>query len=350
MTLNRTVAGYRPRSSDDYVVPVQEGSVHNLSVAVTPAGKGVFGWVDQTANELRCAVVADWRDLFTDDVVEAADVRTIWSSGTRTIHTGCISVIGDELLAFVSHRLSNNGKVECYVADDVESPTSWSLRGTVQDHTAPDPASSLTVRQSGPPTVLSGGRWVLPMHSWLTFASSALLDGLGLFTTDDSGSTWVTRISDRRGALFGGTAGPQATTVGYDPQGGSLWFGAMIGSVAQWRAYSSTDGASWASNEQASGNLTPLYYIDNGSVLYAGLASGVAMQVYEVGDPASFASWTDLGVVGIDTTGLTHSDGFQIIPLFVAGSFSVVAFTAKDRIARTTPKFWVGHGHVGFTG
>lgn len=335
-TLTRSFATYEPEDNPEYAIPVQQGTVLNLSLAITPNRQGVLGWVDPTANELRCAVVPDFDDVFTDDVVPAGDVRTVLDVGAlgRTIHTGVIWGYEGNLYAFVSHLAGNNGKTECYIADDIENPTVWTFRGMVQERTTTNPVGVLTVEQGGGPTVLTTGRWVLPFHSWVSF-SGTLEDGLGLYSCDDDGVTWDIRVSVRRSPLGGGTAGPQSTTVAWEPADSLYWFGSIIGSVAQWRPYSSADTDTWADNEQSGGNYNPYYYMDDGTTLYAGLVSSGAMRLYEVVDATDPTTWVDLGMNGIITNSISVIEGFQIMPMLwpTTSVLHGVAFTAKDRIA-----------------
>lgn len=349
-TLNRSAIDYVASESLAYSIPVQQGSVSNLCPALTPEGRGVLSWVDYSLGVLRCAVLDDYDEMFSDNVVSSGEVRTIWSSGSRTIWAGCVAVIGDELLAFVTHYLAENGRVECYVANDPEDPTSWALRGTVLNHTAPNPIASTTVRQAGPPTVLPSGRWLLPVHSWLTFATSVLEDGVGLHVSDDDGATWSTEVSSRRGAVFGGSAGPQSTTVGFEPDSGDYVFGAHIGPVEQWQLWRSSDGgASWVDTELDDGVVrVPHFFMDNGTSLYVAqrLPGDDDVRIYQVVDIEDPTSWIDLDAVGIiAATGDDYGDGFQVVPLAFNGLLTPV-FTARNRIAGAPRGGWK-MGHVG---
>lgn len=338
---NRSFVNYIPNDNPEYVVPVQQGSVYNLCVALTPAGQGICGWYDPTANsgrgEYRVAVVPDFDDVFTDDVVPPGDVRTAYSSATRTVYTGSLWAWNGLLYIFVSTWLTTNGRIECYVADDIENPVSWTLVGTVQSHTGPAPFNNPTVREAGIPTVTDSGRWILPFHSYLTFALAELTDGLGLFTSDDSGANWTTRISFRRTALLGGSAGPQATTVGYEPGTDDYWFGARIGGVNQWRPYQSTDdGSTWAVNDRTEGNVYPAYFMDNGTTMYASILTAASADIYAIepgDDPKNPDSWTDLNMRGVVNGAYNVEDGFQVIPIISNGALLGVAFTVKDRVA-----------------
>jgi hypothetical protein len=117
MTLTRTDPDYSPRTNELYFVPVQQGSVKNLGVSITPGGKAILWWTDTTADELRCAVMSSIYACIDNNVVAPGDVRTAWSPGGRQIHAGSMAVIGGSLYAFVSHWIDVpaelNGKVEC---------------------------------------------------------------------------------------------------------------------------------------------------------------------------------------------------------------------------------------------
>lgn len=342
-TLNRSFTTYVPNDNTTYAIPVQFGDVYNLCPAITPLRKGLLGWVDQAAGEYRIAVVEDFDDIFIDNIVPSGDERVVYAtSGNETISTGCIWTWEGSLYAFVSYYddPAGDGYIQCYVADDIEDPTSWSIRGTVKSHTSPTSFSApLTVREMGPPTVTDTGRWVLPSHSWITFAGTALADSLGIFYSDDDGATWSNPVNSRRAPLFGGSAGPQSTTIAYQPASDDLWMGSIIGSVAQWRPYSSSDdGSNWSDNEQATGGFNPYFYMDDGTTMYAGLIdSGVTgfMRLYAVDDPTDPSTWTSLGMNGIQSDGYVNDDGFQIIPFIYLGELLGVGFTARDRIAYT---------------
>lgn len=351
-TVNRSASNYRPRAGGSYAIPVQMGSVRNLCPTITPTGQGILSWVDESANELRCAVLPNWRSMFRDDVVESGDVHTVWS-GADTIHTGVCWAWGGDLYAFVSHYdgVAFTAATEMYAADDVENPASWSLVSALQTVSFSGISPPFTVRQGGQPTVLDSGRWVLPWHTWRSFVG-AMVDGLGLFISDDSGGSWSKIIDDRRAAGLGGTAGPEATTVGHEPSSGDLWFGAIIGSVDQWRPYQSADdGSSWVDNEQPSGNLVPHYYIDDGTDLYAALfnthlSSDTTVDLYRVNDPTDPGGWDDLGLVALESATDDLNDGMQVVPLFAAsGGLLTVAFTWRERIARSR-----SGSHVGYVG
>lgn len=355
-TVNRTDVNYQPTTATSFVRPVQIGSVRNLCPSVTPGGKGFLSWVDRTANQLRCAVLDVWPLMFEDNIVTSGQVRTIYAGNSRTISTGCAAVINGNLYAFVSHWLGTNGLIECYIANSVENPTSWSLRGTIRNHSAPNPGSVRSVRQSGPPTVLPSGRWLLPMHSWLTFAASTLEDGQSMFTSNDEGVTWEMEYNVRKSALQSGTAGPQSTTIAYQPSTDDYLTASHIGPVTQWDLYHSTDGSSsWTRTEYSDGvtGRNPHFFIDDGVDLYAAQYVSGNAKIYKVVDRTNITTWTDTGHIGI--TGLYggfEDDGFQIVMLVLSGSKRVV-FAQKDRIAvpELGRTWWVGtNGHVGFSG
>lgn len=343
-TLNRSYVEYIPRDDPLYVIPCQQGSVYNLSIAITPNRQGILGWYDPDANEMRCAVVPDFDDCFTDNVVAPGDVRTVWASPAipRRIHTGSIWAWDGFLYAFVSMSrrttpASPQGRTHLFVADDIENPTSWSFLSEVQNLANPN-YGPFTVREGGVPTVLDTGRWVLPFHSWVTFGLTATEDGIGIYTSDDSGVTWVPRVRSRLPAGQGGSAGPQSTTIALEPSSGELWFGSRIGPGDQWRPYSSSDsGGSWLTNVQSSGNRIPHYYIDDGTTMYAGLVASGAMNLFAIppgANPIDPDTWTDLQMRGIVSDGITFEQGFQIIPVSWPTPTTLVgvAFAAKDRL------------------
>ena len=336
--VDRINPDYVPDAGNAYAIPVQFGSVWNLCPAFTcEPGRdfALLGWVDRTANEYRIARVNPTADMFEDDSVSVGDMRVVWSSGSRTIHTGCIAVIDEQLFAFISSRLTTNGLIECYIANDVENPTSWTLRGTIQTHTSPSPPGTLSVRNAGPPTVTPTGRWLLPMHSWTTFAASALEDAIGLFVSDDQGVTWTMKVSFRKGALFGGTAGSQSTCITWDPISNQYVFGAHVGSSTQWVVYTSSDnGTTWTSSADIVGSIDPIFYASTGLALYAARHISTDLYLYRVGDPTVFASWTDLGLIGIDGGSSDQDDGIQIIPMISSCGHEGMVFTMKDRITR----------------
>lgn len=336
-TLNRSFATYIPNDNPLYAIPVQQGDVSYLTIALTPNGQGILGWIDATANEFRCAVVPEFNDCFTDDVVPAGDVRTVWSSGTRNVYIGSIWVWQGALYAFISHYLDGNGKVECYIADDIENPVVWTLRGTIRDHTTfINDTGGLTVPEGGIPTVDDSGRWLLPFHGWLSFAGR-LEDALGLYTSDDDGVTWAIRISDRKSALSGGSAGDQSTTVGWEPSSGDYWFGGIIGPTTAWHPYSSNDdGNTWANNGQAGPRIAPHYYMDDGTLMYVAYPDADSMNLYSISaaqDPTDETTWTDLGMRGI-VIATSYQFGLYVIPI-LGPSLNLlgVAFTADDRVA-----------------
>jgi hypothetical protein len=354
-TLNRSFSDYIPRDNDEFAVPVQQGNVWNLSAAITPTGQAILGWYDPTANEMRCAVVPIFDDIFQDDIVPAGDVRTIFTSAVdRLIYTGVVWIWEGTLYAFLSDHLpgtgpttgASNGKVYCYVADDVEDPTSWTLMTTLRDidHTG---EAALSVRQGGIPTVMDSGRWVLPFHMWDNYATGSLIDRIGLYTSDDDGDSFPIRLTERHTPLQGGTAGPESTTVAYQPSTDKIWLGSHMGPTTQWRPYSSTDeGTTWATNQQAtnpdgSNRYVPHYFIDDGTTMYAGVIdddlSDGALWLYAVDDATDPSTWTDLNMRGIISEGFIESDGFQIIPIAypTASSLYGVVFTARNRIAFT---------------
>lgn len=337
-TINRTVPGYEPEDNPFYVVPVQQGSVQNLCIDVTPERHGVFGWVDLTANEYRCAIVPVLEDCFTDDVVPPGDVRTVWSAPTdRSIYTGVLSVIDGELIAFISHYYTPgappNGTLECWVADDVENPVTWTLRSTISNTSNSGGTVLDEVRQAGPPTITDDGVWLLPMHAFIQFAGTAMEDAVGLYYSDDQGATWTRRIAFRTSPLQSAAAGPQSTTIAQDPVTGDYWFGTHIGPSTQWRHYSATSSTGTWSASALTGNIDPHYYLDDGVNVYAGRVHDGAMNLYIVGDPTDFSTWTDLEMRGIVSDTITEQEGFQIIPLvWNEITYLGIAFTAKDRI------------------
>jgi hypothetical protein len=355
-TVNRSSPDYAPQGSPYYRVPVQVGSVRLLAIAATPAGQGILSWVDGTANELRCAVLPSVHNCLADDVVESGDVRTIWSSATRTLHAGVIAVINGELLAWVSHRrtvsgVENNGTVECYVANDVENPTSWSLRGTCMSHNAGITGGTCCFESPvmGPPTVLPSGRWVLPANTWETYGGSALTDAVGVYTSDNSGVTWTVRLSDRAGPLGGGNSGTLATSIAYHPGTGRLVAGrSPAGSASIATFYSSDSGSTWTKFSFTTSKGVPHFYMDNTSTLYCANDIGSVRRIYEAVDPLDDATWVDTGLNAIQIDALSEeSHGFQSIPLWSGGTLMMVAFTAGNRIASSIGGWWVGQVGIG---
>lgn len=331
--LSSTVVGYRPREGH-YTTPVQIGTVTNLTVAISPAGRGILGWRD--VNSLWVAVLDDPSDIFRDDVVGLAD-RRLALTLPGGLHNTSIWVDGCDLFAAVSYlTVTGDGRVECYLADDPELPSAWTLRG-VLDVEGFDDGGVHTVDSGGPVTITPTGRWILPFNGYSAHGGAAPSDTSALFTSDDRGITWAIEVEHRRGALFSGTTGPIGNTVAQDPLTGYLYWSHYDGPLTnQAFVYESTDGgASWDLVEQ-NAVAAWQFYTDNGSdKFYAARREGSAWRAYLVIDVPS-NTYEDTGVDIIDSW--QTGDQFQFIPLRRVGCAAVID---KNRIAKACPAGWL---------
>lgn len=352
-TLNRTSPDYVPAECEPFSRPVQVGAVFNLCPSYTPSGKGLLSWHDRTANEFRCAVLDDRENIFRDDVVEPGDVRTIYGPGPLNVRTGTTWQWEGTLYAFISTYGPpiGGGRTECYVADDPENPVSWSLHGTVQS--ALGNSGTLSgiedVQMGGIPTVLDNGRWILPFHAWAGI-SGDLTDRIGMHYSDDQGATWTTVISLRRSAGLGLTAGPQSESAAYNPGDDLFHFGSYIGSTTQWIDHQSPDGITWDQDSGSTSALAavpfcPLYYMDNGTQMFAAVPEGspsqVFLNIYEVVNPAEETTWIDWEITALQGQTEDHHDGIQAVPLWLGNGLEWMSFAWRDRITRHGLKAWV---------
>lgn len=334
--------------NNDYVVPVQQGSVRHLTVAISPAGRALFGWVDYTNNLFKCAVRESPMDVFTDDVVDASDVRVAFTPAAgRTIQVASLFVEGGDLFFVISDAKgahpNGNGQVRCYIADDPENPVVWTLRSTMTNHTASDGLMGGSCVTGGVPLVLSSGRWVLPFQTWGTYVT-ALRDMVGLYTSDDRGVNWVRRIANRKGPLFSGTAGPPSTSVARDPVTGALVFGTHMGPVLDNFTYSSVDGGdSWSISSET--GATKHFYADDGVNVYAVIRSGALggdkRVIHRAINPNLVATWEPL-CEAVEVSGVyNEEDGAYNIPLYLGGEFWDFAFTSGDRVGVYPRSGWL---------
>jgi hypothetical protein len=323
-SISSTVPGYTPVDLGSYVTPVQIGSVNNLTMARTPAGRIILGWDD--GNVYYVAVLDDWEDAFRDNSVPYYQRRRVFYK--NNLKSASIWVDGGELfLAVAWQTTGGEGRSECYIADNVESPSVWTLRGVI-DTQAYSGGGVQDIYSTGPVTVTRTGRWVLPVAGWIAYGGSAPSDASALFTSDDRGVTWTVRVEHRNAPLQSGTTGPQATTVAQNPVTGRLhwchYWGPLNNEARIW--ISDNDGASWSVINGNAAVAWNFFTDDGDSKFYAARNDGSGWVAYEVTDPSTNAGFINTGVYLIHSNLGDHQ--FQFIKLGC-----VTAVIDKRRVA-----------------
>lgn len=324
-TLSSTMVGYVPRPGF-YVTPVQIGSVNNLTVCRTPAGRAILAWND--GNVFYTCVLDDPKDVFRNNVVAESRRWTAFSVPIGLLR-GSIWLEGCDLFFAVAYLDSDlAGRSECYIANDSENPTSWTLRGTM-DFEAYNGGGIVDSSSVGPVTVTSTGRWILPFTAWVAYAGAAPSDASGLFTSDNRGVTWTTHVEHRQPPILSGTTGPIANTISQDPVTGYLYWSHYWGpGVSQGRTYQSVNGgATWDLDNN--GTLVAWnFYTDNGTSRYYAARRNHAggHNAWEVIDSTVNSGYVDTGIQIINSD--REANQFQFIMLGNIGA----AIIDKDRI------------------
>ena len=325
---SRSVPGFIPEDMLLYTTPVQVTghAVNNLTIAQTPLNKAIFGW--SSGGIFYCAVRNDFEDVWRDDVVPDGDERVVVNNlaFTESALLGSLWVDRGELYCAVKLLRTSSpasiGRSVCYVANDVENPTSWTERGVISTHSGVTPL--LDVNEAGPPTILDSGRWVLPFPVWGVFVFTDFADRSGLSISDDRGISWTVVISHRRQPIFSATTGPLSSCVGLDPNTGYLYWSHYDGPVLnQTHAYESTDdGSSWTILPDVRIHAWH-YNIDNNTD---------ALRIVGPGDAPREWSWYD------NTANLSNDSGWNVttttaIPSRQAWQFQTHVFLAYGDIA-----------------
>lgn len=332
--ISSTFDGYTP-AAGVYTTPVYGAAVNNLTLARTPVGRIVLGWNE--GNVFFVAVLDDAQDAFRNNVVGPNDRRTAFSTAGSLDHGSIWVDDGNLYMAVVYFTTDGSGRVECYVANDAENPTSWTLRGTI-DSQAYGGGGFHSINSIGPVTITASGRWVIPCDAVIAYAGAAPSDGSGLFTSDDNGATWTAIVQHRRAPLFSGTSGPIGNTIAQDPTTGFLYWSHYDGPGAnQSFIYESQDdGASWALI-QANAAVAWHFYTDDGDTkFYAAAANGTGgWNAWEVTDPAT-NGFIDTGIQIINSN--QNADQFQF---HVLGC--MLAVVDKNRVANGMAGGWMIH-------
>lgn len=325
-----------------YKTPVQVGSVANLTIAESPLGQAIVGWIDTTGTDtFYVAVLSEFSDIYQDDVVEEAD-RRIVRTNIGSIQSASVWVEGGDLFAAIQYVVPGTpsvGYVQCFIANDPENPTSWSLRSTID--TQAD-VQITDIFSCGPVTVVGDtGRWLMPIGTFASHATAAA-DVSSIVTSLDRGITWSVLVAFRNSPLnFGGTTGPITNTIAQDPVTGYIYWNHHAGPVGNAFTYRSTDlGASFTQINNSTSTWE--FYAANCTDKYwAALPGGTGWRAWEVVDP-TLPGTTGFIDTGIDIINSYQGEQFQAI-FFPNGWYAIID---KNRVAAAAPggpRFWVGY-------
>lgn len=342
---------YRPRDAVFFARPVQVGTVQGLTGAHTPGGRGVLVWKDGSA--IRFATVPSFRDFGIDDVVAPGDVGTVVDfPGELEVVRPTISRVGSELMVVTSRQHGNPGQVyvEVWVPDSVETPTSWSLRGRIQDYAGlAFDSASVSATATGRIHRLPSGRLAIVAGLWDTFLG-ANFQHAGVWTSDNSGATWTLRYDLGLGFVGGSYIAVFPGALGWDPVTGRYWFpvnASPFGGVED-----SSDLLTW--NHENTGSDTPTGFPieDNGTRSYFGDLDGNIRQVDDLsiyngvyaGMPTTGYRWLPPGeTLSGAANKIQSATRFLVVP-----SGPTFGFYKDDRVAvSSSGGFLVGAVGVG---
>lgn len=335
MASSTTLESYAPADVAAVVRPTSFEPSSDLSVAVTPGGKAVYGWTN--GNRYRFAVAPSLRESLSNGYfTSASDVMS-----APTVYNGAVWVDGGDLFAAVRHRSGNTGTTTCYVANDAENPTSWSIRGTVVSYAAGG-SGVVNLPYGGPVFVSSTGTWVLPMPGWGNLFG--LTDFVNLYISTNRGASWYSAgLEYRSGAFDGLESGPMSSTLVEDPVTGYIYWWRGTEDNHRGQVCVSMDGGlSWTIGSTYS-NFPALHlYADDGSAtMYAARPSGSTWRAYRIVDPMNPTSYVDTGVTLINNA---HDRSFKFIKGDVGAEYLVVS---GDRITFRSGGWKIGEVGIG---
>lgn len=266
-----------PESPPDWRRPVQvEDATGGITMTDTPDGHAILMWPIE--DDVHYAVIDNVRAALDDDVVTLLMIQNARTYGQR-VERAVPFLVNDELFAIVMGTDVSTAtyKIEILKANDPNSPSSWSVHGTV--HPGADWLDSSGDGFGGPKTVSApyitdGGRWVVcGGKSYQGSFGGTDFVGLdtGFWTSDNNGASWTQRHTYTNG-FPGHSSSWAGTVIARDPENGFLLTGVRRGSGGIdgiHTYYSSDDGTTWAEAEYSdeSGNL--LMLVNNGDNIYA---------------------------------------------------------------------------------
>ncbi len=320
---------YHPADSVSWARPVQVETVHELSGCDTPTGKGILAW--RSGSLIRTAVLSSVVEFGVDNSVAALDIRTALDfSADHEAGPAAVFRLGDELFLTTSRvTAAGSARTELWVADDVEDPITWSLRGEIQVTTT-GIAGRLTDLASGTVFVMDSGRWVYQGGSWSDFFGN-YFHRSGAFHSDDQGATWAQDVNQGYYIVGGSYLIFHSKAVGFDPISGLLfWFG--TGSVEGGGLWTSPDGATWTIH---TGDAAAFPIGNDGDFAYVADTLGV---IYRM-DDLSFAGMTP--VASWLTPGAIIPPGTSMMDrAFVDFVGRAFFFYGDDRVAVAPARGW----------
>lgn len=273
MTASDVLRGWRPRAPTFFARPVldEDATGGPLCGAELPDRTGCLVWAN--GGNVRFAHTPDTATWLVDDSVPAADYGTVVATG-NTIYGTTVFVAAGSLYAIVSHTTGSLHKIELYVANNVNLPTSWTYKSTIWSFAASGGFFG-NPEGTGHPIILASGRWVFASKMVDGVPSSFRAVNLRITTSDDNGTTWTERYFYGHDVTFPRTEFVGAH-IGTDPATGNLWVmsGTSISGPAHQIALhrSVDDGTTWTI-EHAAGypytNPQPIPFLNNGSELWA---------------------------------------------------------------------------------
>jgi hypothetical protein len=296
--MTQTIERWTPVEVDSYARPVQvEDATRGLCGVELPNGKGLLTW--STGANARFAVVDSPEKWVEDDVVSSPQALTSFSSGT-VFRVAC-GLVGSALIATIQRVVGTEGQVQLWQANSVLNPSSWTLRGNVQqlvldgNASPPDPCMIAGV------PVIYGGKWVLPGTSFANDIGSWSMRA-GVWTSPNGVAGW-SRVVNQGYATGGRFLNFQSGQVGIDPDGRLVWWsstdaeGTVADSRHGWRS-ALNDPDTWTFKFRSLDDGAPgfvAFPIRVGGVTLVQQGSGVLR--WSETDPSDFTNWT--GAVGL---------------------------------------------------